>query len=122
MSSCRSLKAWLKPIIATGEAQVLVTDDADALKTAAHENGVHPQVCKSHVLRNTEALIEQLQTSLTRSANQSLEQIGVSLQQAFFDLQRLKELIRLRQPEANPPVLPIVCAISSWIAGTSGRT
>ena len=43
------------------DARVLVIDDADDLKTAADENGVYHQVCKNHVLRNTEALIEPLQ-------------------------------------------------------------
>lgn len=97
----QTLKTWLAPIIETVEAHVLVTDDADALKTAADENGVYHQVCKSHVVRNTEALIEQLQANLAHDTNSSLEQIGVSVQQALFDLQRLKELIHLRQPEAR---------------------
>lgn len=89
------------------DARVLVTDDADALKTAADENGVHHQVCESHVMRNTEALIEQLQTNLTQAGNSSLEQIGVSVEQAFLDLQRLKELIQLRQPEARHELEPL---------------
>lgn len=97
----QTLKEWLEPIIEAVDARVLVTDDADALKTAADENGVHHQVCKSHVGCNTEALIEQLQASLAVGLNSSLEQIGVSVQQALLDLQRLKELIHLRQPEAR---------------------
>lgn len=97
----QTLKAWLEPIIATVDARVLVTDDADALKTAADQNGVHHQVCISHVGRNTDALVEQLQASLSNGFNQSLAQIGVSVQQAQLDLQRLKELIHLRQPEAR---------------------
>lgn len=97
----QTLKAWLEPIIETVDARVLVTDDADALKTAADENGVHHQVCKSHVVRNSDALIEQLQATLANGCNESLVQIGVSVEQALQDLQRLKELIHLRQPEAR---------------------
>ena len=97
----QTLKEWLKPIIKAVDARVLVTDDADALKTAADENGVYQQVCKSHVGRNTDALVEQLQASLANGLNSSLEQIGVSVQQALLDLRRLKELIHLRQPEAR---------------------
>jgi transposase-like protein len=97
----QTLKEWLAPIIETVDARVLVTDDADALKTAADENGVYQQVCKSHVGRNTDALIEQLQASLSNDFNPSLEQIGVSVQQALLDLLRLKELIHLRQPETR---------------------
>lgn len=97
----QTLKAWLAPIIETIDARVLVTDDADALKTAADENGVYHQVCKSHVGRNTDALIEQLQAVLANGCNPSLEQIGVSVPQAWLDLQRLKELIHLRRPDAQ---------------------
>jgi transposase-like protein len=93
----QTLKAWLEPIIETVDARVLVTDDADALQTAADENGVHHQVCKSHVVRNRDALIEQLQANLANGSNESLAQIGVSVEQAVRDLQRLKELIHLRQ-------------------------
>jgi len=98
----QTLKAWLAPIIETVDARVLVTDDADALKTAADQSGVHHQVCKSHVVRNSDALIDQLQAGLANGFNPSLEQIAVSVQQALLDLQRLKELIHLRQPEAHP--------------------
>lgn len=98
----QTLKVWLEPIIETVDARVLVTDDADALKTAADESGVHHQVCKSHVVRNSDALIDQLQANLANGFNPSLEQIAVSVQQALLDLQRLKELIHLRQPEAHP--------------------
>ena len=82
------------PIGVTVDAHVLVTDDAD-------ENGLDHQVCKSHVGRNTDALIEQMLTSLTHGVEPSLEQIGVSAEQAFTDLQRLKEWTHLRQPEAH---------------------
>jgi transposase-like protein len=97
----QTLKGWLEPIIETVDARVLVTDDADALKTAADENGVHHQVCKSHVVRNSDALIDQLQANLANGSHESLAQIGVSVEQAVQDLQRLKELIHLRQPEAR---------------------
>jgi hypothetical protein len=40
---------------------VLVTDDADGFKTVADSVGVQHQVCKAHVLRNTETLIERYQ-------------------------------------------------------------
>jgi len=97
----QTLKAWLQPIVEAVQARVLVTDDADALKTAADQNGMDHQVCKSHVGRNTDALIEQMLTSLSNGAEDSLQEIGVTVQQATTDLQRLKELIHLRQPEAR---------------------
>lgn len=97
----QTLSEWLAPILEAVDARVLVTDDADALKLAADQNGVYHQVCKSHVGRNTEALIEQLQASLANGFNASLEQIGVSVEQALLDLHRLQELMQLRQPQAQ---------------------
>jgi len=90
----RTLKEWLEPIAETVQARVLVTDDAD-------ENGMDHQVCKSHVARNTDTLIEQMLLNLSNGGDRSLEQIGVTVDQVAADLQRLKELIHLRQPEAR---------------------
>lgn len=100
-ADAQTLKAWLTPIVEAVDARVVVTDDADALKTAADENGLDHQVCKSHVGRNTDALIEQLLMSLVSGRERSLEELGVSMEQACTDLQRLKELTHLRQPEAH---------------------
>jgi uncharacterized cupin superfamily protein len=59
-------------------ATVLVTDDADGFKTVADSVGVQHQVCKAHVLRNTETLIERYQPLGARDADGSLHAIGVS--------------------------------------------
>ena len=66
-----------------------MTDDADGFKTVADEVGVQHQVCKAHVLRNTEALIEHYQPLVARDADGSLKAIGVSPQQAAADLTRV---------------------------------
>jgi transposase-like protein len=118
----QTLREWLKPIIETVDARVLVTDDADALKTAADQNGVHHQVCKSHVGRNTDALVEQLQASLANGINSSLEQIGVSVQQALLDLQRLKELIHLRLPEMRSELETMYQRYQDAKASPKGKT
>lgn len=55
----KALKEWVEPIAQSVGAQVLVTDDADGFKTVADEIGVQHQVCKAHVKRNTEDLIER---------------------------------------------------------------
>jgi hypothetical protein len=47
-------------------------------KTVADEVGVQHQVCKAHVLRNTEDLIERYQPLVARDADGSLKAIGVS--------------------------------------------
>jgi hypothetical protein len=49
-----------------------------AQKTVADEVGVQHQVCKAHVLRNTETLIERYQPLVARDADGSLQAIGVS--------------------------------------------
>ncbi len=95
----KALKQWIEPIATSVGAQVLVTDDADGFKTVADEVGVQHQVCKAHVLRNTEALIERYQPLVARDADGSLTAIGVSPQQAATDLTRLGELVKSRQRE-----------------------
>src|SRR5205085_620052 len=93
-----SLKAWIEPIAASVGAQVLVSDDADGFKTVADELGLLHQVCKSHVKRNTEALIDELRPLVARDSDGSLAAIGVEPAQAVADLARLGELISSRQP------------------------
>jgi transposase-like protein len=95
----KTLTAWIEPIAKSVGAQVLVTDDADGFKTVADEVGMEHQVCKAHVLRNTETLIERYQPLVTKDADGSLKAIGVSPEQAAADLTRLGELVKSRQRE-----------------------
>jgi transposase-like protein len=95
----QTLKEWIEPIAKQVGAMVLVSDDADSFKTIADEVGVQHQVCKAHVLRNTEDLIEKYQPLVARDADGSLQAIGVSPQQAAADLTRLGELVKSRQRE-----------------------
>ena len=86
----KALQDWIEPIAKSVGATVLVTDDADGFKTVADEVGVQHQVCKAHVLRNTEALIERYQPLVARDADGSLKAIGVSPEQAAADLAPLR--------------------------------
>jgi transposase-like protein len=95
----KALKEWIEPIAKSVGANVLVTDDADGFKTVADEIGVQHQVCKAHVLRNTEALIERYQPLVAKDADGSLKAIGVSPEQASADLTRLGQLVKSRQRE-----------------------
>ena len=95
----KTLKDWIEPIATRVGANVLVTDDADGFKTVADEVGVQHQVCKAHVLRNTEALIEKYQPLVASDADGSLHAIGVSPEQAAADLRRLGELVKSRERE-----------------------
>ncbi len=76
-----------------------MTDDADGFKTIADEIGVQHQVCKSHVLRNTESLIQRFGVLLTSEEDASLRAVGVSREQAQADLKRLGELLKSRKRE-----------------------
>ena len=94
-----TLKNWMEPIATAVGAQLLVTDDADSLKTVADELALEHQVCKGHVVRNTEALIENYTAVAAQDADGSLSCINVTPEQAVADLERLGELIHSRQPE-----------------------
>ena len=94
-----TLEEWMGPIAEAVGAEILVTDDADAFKTVADNLGRDHQVCKSHVKRNTEALIASLYPAAEADTDGSLAAIGVTPAQATADLKRLGELIISRKPE-----------------------
>jgi transposase-like protein len=94
-----TLKEWMEPIAKSVGAEMLVTDDADALKTVADGLGLEHQVCKGHVKRNTHDLIDELCPKVTEDADGSLRACGVDPGQAETDLKRLGELIVSRKPE-----------------------
>ena len=140
----KALQDWIEPIAKSVGATVLVTDDADGFKTVADEVGVQHQVCKAHVLRNTEDLIERYQPLVAKDADGSLKAIGVSPEQAAADLTRLGELVKSRRREQATEVEAMHQALSArkphrcrkressqslalsfcdscfWIAGTCG--
>lgn len=93
------LKAWLKPILNAVDADIVVSDDADAFKKVSDETGRAQQVCKSHVGRNTDALVAELATIIEAGGDHSLEVIQVTPEQALDDLASLKEMIHARRPE-----------------------
>jgi transposase-like protein len=95
----KTLSEWMEPIAKSVGAQVLVTDDADALKTVADELVLEHHVCKSHVKRNTQDLIDELCPKVATDEDGSLSACGVSPGQAEADLLRLGELIVSRKPE-----------------------
>ena len=95
----QTLREWLQPVVEAVGAELLVSDDADAFKQVAEALGLPHQVCKSHVQRNTEQLVEELKALVKGGRDHSLQQIGVSSEQALADLDRLKQLVKERQPE-----------------------
>jgi hypothetical protein len=74
----------------------LVTDVADAFKKISDETGRSHQVCKGHVGRNTDALVEELSVIIQSGQEHSLEAMGIKPEQALEDLAKLKEMIHTR--------------------------
>ena len=97
-----TLQEWIGPIAESIGARTLVTDDADALKTAADDCGLFHQVCKSHVGRNTDELIATLSQAIQAGRDTSLADLHIEAAQALADLRRLGELIHSRQPNQQP--------------------
>jgi transposase-like protein len=93
------LQAWLAPILNAVGADVLVSDDADAFKKVSDETGRAQQVCKSHVGRNTDALVDELSAIIDAGQDHSLDSIQITPEQALNDLASLKVMIHSRRPE-----------------------
>lgn len=85
------LKAWLEPILDAVEA--------DAFKKVSDETGRSQQVCKSHVGRNTDALVDELSAIVRTGQDYSLNVIGITPEQALAELAALKTMIHTRLPE-----------------------
>jgi transposase-like protein len=100
----KTLQAWIDPIANQVGAHTLVTDDADAFKQAADESGLEQQVCKSHVVRNTEELIRTLSLAIEADQDASLAELQIEPRSALADLRRLGELIHARQPSQQAEV------------------
>ncbi len=56
------LEQWVRDLAQTVGAEILVTDDADGMKTVAEALGLKHQVCRAHVNRNTHDLVAALAT------------------------------------------------------------
>jgi len=93
-----TLTAWVRDLASVLEADLVVSDDADAFKTAADATGLDQQVCKAHVQRNTETWVEGIIPGLAADADGSLATIGVSPAHAVMDAQTLLCLMTERQP------------------------
>lgn len=94
-----TLKEWVGPVAKAVGAKLLVTDDADSFKQTADALDIEQQVCKGHVKRNTEALVEELGEKARGDEDGSLATIGVTAEEAMADLEQLRKLISSRQPD-----------------------
>lgn len=118
----QTLKEWIEPIADGLGAQILVSDDADAFKQAADQTGLDQQVCKSHVVRNTEEMITILRSSIEKKCDSSLTELKISPEQALADLERLGELIHSRQPQEQVELQALYERYASAPAPKAGRS
>jgi hypothetical protein len=112
-----TLTAWVQELASALGAQVLVSDDADPFQTAADGSGLTHQVCKSHVLRNTETWVATITPALATDADGSLALIGTTPEQAMADCQDLLRLMVERQP--TPEAAATLAAIHRRYLGAS---
>ncbi len=118
----QTLKAWIEPMADQVGAHTLVTDDADAFKQVANESGLDQQVCKSHVVRNTEELIAGLSLAIGSGQDHSLAELHIEAVQALADLHRMGELIHSRQPEQQTEVQALYERYAAATPPKKGKT
>jgi len=86
---------WIREIAEEIGAEIIVTDDADALKTVADELGCEHQICRAHVNRNVHDLIGALGTkALEHPDRVPWEMPGMTVEQFLEDLQDLEWIIK----------------------------
>lgn len=121
-AEAQTLRTWLTPLAAAVGAKILVSDDADAFKTVADELGLAHQVCKAHVVRNTDQQGESLTAAVGTSGDGSLAALGVTPAQALADLQRLGELVHSRQPDQAAELKALAARYAPARAPKPGQT
>ena len=85
--------AWLQEIAQLVGAEVLVSDDADALKTVADKLGLAHQVCRAHVTRNVLDLVAGLSTQALGAPDPLPQGVGSSPEQLLSDLEEVQWII-----------------------------
>lgn len=86
---------WIREIAEQIGAEILVTDDADALKNVADGLGCQHQICRAHVNRNVHDLVAALGTkALDHPDRVPWEMSGMTVEQFLEDLQDLEWIIK----------------------------
>jgi transposase-like protein len=92
--SAQTLTQWAQTLSASLQAEVLVTDDADAMKTVAAALGLDQQVCRAHVNRNIHDLIASLGIKALEHPDRVPGKSELSVPQFLDDLQQVEEVIK----------------------------
>lgn len=89
------IEQWLHDLARLLGAEILVTDDADGLKTVADHLGLQHQICRAHVNRNVHTLVAALGTkALDHPDPVPWELPGMTQDQFIQDLQDVEWLIK----------------------------
>jgi len=89
------IEHWLKDLAHVLGAEILVTDDADGLKTVADHLGLKHQICRAHVNRNVHDLIAALGTrALEHPAPVPWELPDLTVDQFLEDLDTVEWIIK----------------------------
>lgn len=92
--SAESLTQWAQTLAGSLQAEVLVSDDADAMKTVADALGLDQQLCRAHVNRNIHDLVASLGTQALQHPDRVPTGRPLSVPQLLDDLQQVEELIK----------------------------
>jgi transposase-like protein len=92
--SAESLRQWAQTLATSLQAEVLVSDDADAMKTVADALGLDQQLCRAHVNRNLHDLVASLGTKALEHPDRVPAGTELSVPQLLDDLQQVEELIK----------------------------
>ncbi|MCA1554568.1 MAG: transposase, partial [Chloroflexi bacterium] len=92
--SAETVTTWIRELADRVGAEVLVSDDADALKTVADELGLDHQLCRAHVNRNVHDLIASLGSKALAHPDPVRRGLHLSVAQFLADLQQVEEIIK----------------------------
>jgi transposase-like protein len=93
--SALNAEQWIRDIARMVGAEILVTDDADGLKTVADHLELEHQICRAHVNRNVHDLIAALGTkALEQPDPVPWELPGLSVDQFLEDLDAVEWIIQ----------------------------
>jgi len=102
-----TIEAWLKPLLGSVGAEVLLSDDQDAFKQSADAAAVEQQVCRRHVTLNVLEFVAKTADQVLEKPPVIPDHLNVTLDQFLEDLETL-EWIMLGHPWNAPALLKII--------------
>jgi hypothetical protein len=89
------IEHWIRALADELGAEIVVSDDADALKNVADALGCQHQICRAHVNRNVHDLVAQLGTKVLEHPDRVPGELaGLTVAQFVEDLQDLEWIIK----------------------------